>query len=158
MVGWLKARSLSVTMNRPLLRAASLIFSIALKIEAKSPVELITICTGRPPIEAGSGGSEKTKACMPSTALTFCCTAGLICWALRERSPQGFRMTPAMPWFGPNRPLTTKRRSALGERGERLVELVAIGVEVIEIGVLRRLGQREQHALVLFRRQLACWC
>ena len=114
----------------------------------------ITICTGKPPIEAGSGGSEKAKACMPSTALTFCCNTGLICWALRARSPHGFRITPAMPWFGPKRPLTTKRSSASGIEVNALSSSLAIGVEVIEIGVLRPLGQREQHALVLFRRQL----
>ena len=74
----------------------------------------MTICTGSPPIVAGKGGSEKTKAAIPSTALTLPCIKGLICWALRERSPQGFRMMPAIPWFGPNRPLTTKRSSASG--------------------------------------------
>ena len=57
----------------------------------------MTIWTGNPPIEAGRGGSEKTKAFMPSTALTFCCMTGLICCAERDRSPQGFRITPAMP-------------------------------------------------------------
>ena len=86
-----------------------------MKIVTKSPVESITICTGRPPIEAGSGGSEKTKALIPSTAFILACSSGLICCAERVRSPHGFRIMPAMPWLGPNRPLTTKRKSASGK-------------------------------------------
>ena len=114
----------------------------------------MTICTGSPPIEAGSGGSEKAKAFIPSTALSFACSSGLICCAVRVRSSHGFRIMPAMPWFGPRSAVDDKAQIGLGERGQRLVELRAIGVLIVEIGVLRRLGQREQHALVLFRRQL----
>ena len=52
-----------MTMNSPLLRAAALIFSIAsIDRHEIRRSRSITICTGKPPIEAGSGGSEKTKA------------------------------------------------------------------------------------------------
>jgi hypothetical protein len=106
------------TMNIPVPFGGTPLFDDLLRngrfLEAKLPVDEITIWTGSPPIEAGSGGSEKTKAFIPSTALTLPCIRGLICWALRERSPQGLRMIPAIPWFGPNRPLTTKRSSASG--------------------------------------------
>ena len=42
----------------------------------------------------------------------------------------------------------------LRERLEDAVHLLAIGVGIIEVGVLRRLAEREDDALVLFRRQL----
>ncbi len=65
-----------------------------------------------------------------------------------------------MPWLGPIRPLTMKRRSVSGNEREGLVELVAIGLQVIEVGVLRRLGQREEDALVFLGGELglACSC
>ena len=46
--------------------------------------------------------------------------SGFNFWALRSRSSHGFKMTPAMPWFGPNRPLTTKRRSASSNEANAL--------------------------------------
>ena len=46
-------------------------------------------------------------------------------------------------------PLTTKRCVGLRERGERLVDLIAVEVDIVEIGVLRRLDQREDDPLVL---------
>ncbi len=42
-----------------------------------------------------------------------------------------------------------ERRVCFGKGPERLVELVAETVHVVDVGVLRRLGLREQHALVL---------
>src|SRR5581483_9770121 len=61
----------------------------------------ITICTGSPPIEAGSGGSEKTKALIPSTALNLAWSSGLICCVVRLRSFHGLNTMPAMPWLAP---------------------------------------------------------
>ena len=58
-----------------------------------------------------------------------------------------------MPWLGPFLPLTMKRRSVSGNELNACVELVGIGFQVIEIGVLRRLGQREQHPLILLGRE-----
>ena len=59
-----------------------------------------------------------------------------------------------MPWLGPNRPLTMKSQIGLGKRGERPVELGVVGIGVVEVRILRRLGQREEHALVLFGGEL----
>ena len=46
-----------------------------------------------------------------------------------------------------------KAQIGLGKRGQSAVELVIVGFGIVEIGVLRRLGHREQHALVLRRRE-----
>jgi len=102
-------------MKRPLLRAASFTCSITLKTLSGASGALMTSCTGSPPVVPGSEGSEKTKACTPSTAETAFCASGFNACADRARSFHGLRIIPAKPLLGPLVPLMTKRVSLSGK-------------------------------------------
>ena len=119
-----------------------------------SRVVVMTNCTGGPPTEPGSAGGEKAMAC----AVAMLEMRG-------SSSCQHLLLGP--------RPLAPRLEQDAGEalmhvahavdgedvlllrhRGVDLVELLGRVLEIVEIGVLRRLHQGEQDALVLLRREL----
>ena len=122
-------------MNMPLFRAAALISSISPKTVSYPAGELMTICTGRPPVEPGSGGSEKANTCSPVISLSLPWTSGLSSMAVRSRSSQGLRIIPAMPLRATLHAVDDEARVGLRERGERLVQLFPVGVDIVQIGV-----------------------
>ena len=70
---------------------------------------MMTICTGSPPVEPGSGGSWKAKMLLPSIWLTIDCMSAWIWLAERLRSCQSTKSTPPMLLDTPSEPLMSQR-------------------------------------------------
>ena len=73
---------------------------------------------------------------------------------LRVRSPQCLEQDAGEALMHVAHAVDGEHVLLLGHRGVDLVELLGGVLEIIEIGVLRRLHQGEEDALVLFRREL----
>ena len=54
----------------------------------------------------------------------------------------------------PLMPFSDKAQIGFRETGKHLVELLAVEIQVVDIGVFRRLGHREHDALIFLGRQL----
>ena len=81
---------------------------INLKTVSNGSVELITICTGRPPNAPGSGGGLNAWARTPTMLLSFPCSIGSIWDSETVRSSQAFSTIAENIVFCPRKPLIMK--------------------------------------------------
>ena len=146
-----------MTMNMPLLLAAalSLLHHVVDGLEARGRADRPSAPACRR-LFPGSGGSEKTKTCRPVTSWpSLPWTCGCRSLALRVRWSQGFSAMPAKPLLAlPFMPAMMKRNEVSGNEVKTSSIFFANVSHVVDVGVLRRLGDAEQHALVLLGRQL----